>query len=208
LNAKFHEREAEYVAQAGAKGGHHRHQHVGAARHSAGRNPEFMAKQELVKKGIAQQCAWLKQDRRSAGRWYVTSIFYYNGNEYTVPTINGPRSSAATKSTPTKSMRSDAVGGLHILGTERHESRRHRHQLRGRAGRQGDSPAPRAFISRWKMTYAHLRQGVGFEASRALGMEEGVPIESKLISRRIERRRRRLKGSTLNPASTCSNTTT
>src|ERR1700674_4727612 len=88
LNAKFHEREAEIVAQAG------RHGMVTIATNMAGRgtdillggNPEFMAKQELVKKGIAQQLRVAQGKIEGPQEDGTTSIFYYNGNEYTVPT--------------------------------------------------------------------------------------------------------------------------
>jgi preprotein translocase subunit SecA len=79
-----------------------------------------------------------------------------------------------------------AMGGLHILGTERHEARRIDNQLRGRAGRQGDPGASRFFLS----LEDDLLRIFGGERVKALmfrlGMTEGVPIESKLISRRIE----------------------
>ena len=79
-----------------------------------------------------------------------------------------------------------ALGGLHILGTERHEARRIDNQLRGRAGRQGDPGSSRFFLS----LEDDLMRIFGGERVKALmyrlGMTEGVPIESKLISRRIE----------------------
>ncbi len=79
-----------------------------------------------------------------------------------------------------------AMGGLHILGTERHEARRIDNQLRGRAGRQGDPGASRFFLS----LEDDLLRIFGGEKVKAmmhwLGMTEGVPIESKLISKRIE----------------------
>ena len=79
-----------------------------------------------------------------------------------------------------------ALGGLHILGTERHEARRIDNQLRGRAGRQGDPGSSRFFLS----LEDDLLRVFGGERVKALmyrlGMTEGVPIESKLISRRIE----------------------
>ena len=88
LNAKFHEREAEFVAQAGRKG------MVTIATNMAGRgtdillggNPEFMAKQEMVKKGIAQQLRVAQGKIEGPQEDGTISIFYYNGNEYTVPT--------------------------------------------------------------------------------------------------------------------------
>ena len=83
-------------------------------------------------------------------------------------------------------MKSIALGGLHILGTERHEARRIDNQLRGRAGRQGDPGSSRFFLS----LEDDLLRVFGGERVKALmyrlGMTEGVPIESGLISRRIE----------------------
>src|ERR1700742_2740102 len=83
----------------------------------------------------------------------------------------------------------DAVieaGGLHILGTERHESRRVDNQLRGRAGRQGDPGSSRFFLSlEDDLMRIFAREWVS-TLLQSLGMEEGVPIESRMISRRIE----------------------
>ena len=79
-----------------------------------------------------------------------------------------------------------AAGGLIILGTERHESRRVDNQLRGRAGRQGDPGASRFFLSlEDDLMRIFAKEWVSTLLQR-LGMEEGVPIESKLITRRIE----------------------
>ena len=78
------------------------------------------------------------------------------------------------------------AGGLHIIGTERHESRRIDNQLRGRAGRQGDPGASRFFLSlEDDLMRIFAKEWVSTLLQR-LGMEEGVPIESKMISRRIE----------------------
>ena len=79
-----------------------------------------------------------------------------------------------------------AAGGLHILGTERHESRRVDNQLRGRAGRQGDPGSSRFFLSlEDDLMRIFAREWVSTLLQR-LGMEEGVPIESRMISKRIE----------------------
>ncbi len=189
LNAKFHEREAEIVAQAG------RINSVTIATNMAGRgtdillggNPEFMARQETVKKGIAQQLreaggeVVLQQDSAEA------IVFYYNGIEYQCPTgqwneIYG-RYKAATDEEHNNVV---AVGGLHILGTERHEARRIDNQLRGRAGRQGDPGSSRFYLSLEDDLMRIFARAWISTLLQKLGMEEGVPIESKMISRRIE----------------------
>jgi len=189
LNAKYHEKEAEIVAQAG------RMNQVTIATNMAGRgtdillggNPEFMARQETVKKGIAQQ---LKTAGGEVGLQQDTSEntgFYYNGIEYQCPVdkwneIHGKYK----KETDAEHDKVVAVGGLHILGTERHEARRIDNQLRGRAGRQGDPGSSRFFLSlEDDLMRIFAKQWVSTLLQK-LGMEEGVPIESKLISRRIE----------------------
>jgi len=189
LNAKFHEREAEIVAQAG------RLNTVTIATNMAGRgtdillggNPEFMARQEAVKKGIAQQLreaggeVVLQQDSAEA------IVFYYNGIEYQCPTdqwneIFG-RYKAATDAEHDQVV---ATGGLHILGTERHEARRIDNQLRGRAGRQGDPGSSRFYLSLEDDLMRIFARAWVSGLLQRLGMEEGVPIESRMISRRIE----------------------
>ncbi len=132
LNAKYHEKEAEIVAQAGRKG------MVTIATNMAGRgtdillggNPEFMAKQECVKKGVAQQL------RAAQGKIQIevdeskTTVWYYAGNEYAVPTDQWNEALARYKQQTDKE-HDDVIGagGLFILGTERHEARRIDNQL-------------------------------------------------------------------------------
>jgi preprotein translocase subunit SecA len=197
LNAKFHEREAEFVAQAGRKG------MVTIATNMAGRgtdillggNPEFMAKQELVKKGIAQQLRVAQGKIEGPQEDGTTSIFYYNGNEYTVPTDKW--SEALTRYKAQTDVEHDevtAVGGLHILGTERHESRRIDNQLRGRAGRQGDPGSSRFYLALEDDLMRIFAKEWISTLLQKLGMEEGVPIESKMISRRIETAQKAVEG--------------
>ncbi|MGO9087167.1 MAG: preprotein translocase subunit SecA [Candidatus Sulfotelmatobacter sp.] len=189
LNAKFHEREAEIVAQAGRKGA------VTIATNMAGRgtdillggNPEFMAKQEMVKKGIAQQLRVAQGKIEGPQEDVETSVFYYNGNEYTVPT--GKWTEALNRYKAQTDVEHDevtAVGGLHILGTERHESRRIDNQLRGRAGRQGDPGSSRFYLALEDDLMRIFAKEWVSNLLQRLGMEEGVPIESKMITRRIE----------------------
>jgi len=189
LNAKFHEREAEIVAQAGRKNA------VTIATNMAGRgtdillggNPEFMAKQEMVKKGIAQQLRVAQGKIEGPQEDGQTSVFYYNGNEFTVPTDKWSEAFQRYKQQTDKEHDEvTAVGGLHILGTERHESRRIDNQLRGRAGRQGDPGSSRFYLAlEDDLMRIFAKEWVSTLLQR-LGMEEGVPIESKLITRRIE----------------------
>ena len=197
LNAKFHEREAEIVAQAGRKG------MVTIATNMAGRgtdillggNPEFMAKQELVKKGIAQQLRVAQGKIEGPQEDGQTSIFYYNGNEYTVPTTAWTDALNRYKAqTDVEHDEVTAVGGLHILGTERHESRRIDNQLRGRAGRQGDPGSSRFYLALEDDLMRIFAKEWISTLLQKLGMEEGVPIESKMISRRIETAQKAVEG--------------
>ena len=189
LNAKFHEREAEIVAQAG------RHGMVTIATNMAGRgtdillggNPEFMAKQELVKKGIAQAVRVAQGKIEGPQEDGQTSLFYYNGNEYIVPTDKWTETLSRYKEQTDKEHDEvTAVGGLHILGTERHESRRIDNQLRGRAGRQGDPGSSRFYLALEDDLMRIFAKEWVSKLLERLGMEEGIPIESKLITRRIE----------------------
>jgi preprotein translocase subunit SecA len=197
LNAKFHEREAEIVAQAGRKS------MVTIATNMAGRgtdillggNPEFMAKQELVKKGIAQQLRVAQGKIEGPQEDGQTSIFYYNGNEYTVPTDKWTEALNRYKAqTDVEHDEVTAVGGLHILGTERHESRRIDNQLRGRAGRQGDPGSSRFYLALEDDLMRIFAKEWVSTLLQKLGMEEGVPIESKMISRRIETAQKAVEG--------------
>jgi preprotein translocase subunit SecA len=170
LNAKYHEREAEIVAQAGRKGG------VTIATNMAGRgtdiilggNPEFMA------------WADLKNLNNEDGRpLYPTRL--------EVPKEVWDEAVGKYEHwMKTEGREVAEVGGLHIIGTERHESRRIDNQLRGRSGRQGDPGSSRFFLS---LEDDLMRKFAGEWVSAVLtrlGMEEGEAIESKLVSRRIE----------------------
>jgi preprotein translocase subunit SecA len=188
LNAKYHEREAEIVAQAGRKG------MVTIATNMAGRgtdillggNPEFMAKQECVKKGIAQPL------RAAQGKIQIdvdetkSTVWYYAGNEYVVATDQWTEIFNRYKvQTDKEHDEVTAVGGLHIFGTERHEARRIDNQLRGRAGRQGDPGSSRFYLSLEDDLMRIFAKEWVSNLLQRLGMEEGIPIESRLITRRI-----------------------
>jgi len=189
LNAKFHEREAEIVAQAGRKSA------VTIATNMAGRgtdillggNPEFMAKQECVKKGTAQPLR-AAQGKIQAGVDDATmTVWYYGGNEYVVPTDQWNEVFSRYKAqTDVEHAEVVAAGGLHIFGTERHEARRIDNQLRGRAGRQGDPGSSRFYLSLEDDLMRIFAKEWVSNLLQRLGMEEGVPIESRLITRRIE----------------------
>jgi len=169
LNAKNHEREASIVAQAGRKGA------ITVSTNMAGRgtdillggNPEFLTKEHL------------KKQNKDPDLLQTSPVGTPERTEW---------DAIFTRYKEETSVEHDevvAVGGLHVLGTERHESRRIDNQLRGRAGRQGDPGSSRFYLS----LQDDLMRIFGGERMQnfmlKLGMEEDVPIESKLISKRI-----------------------
>jgi preprotein translocase subunit SecA len=190
LNAKQHEREAKVVAQAGRKGA------VTVATNMAGRgtdillggNPEALTREHTLREKLAMPYApagpLVGADGETAAEMV---LFQHEGKVFQVPRQTWQpiyeRYAAQCKLEHDEVV---ALGGLHILGTERHEARRIDNQLRGRAGRQGDPGSSRFFLS----LEDDLLRIFGGERVKALmyrlGMKEGVPIESKLISRRIE----------------------
>ncbi|HYL63306.1 MAG TPA: SEC-C metal-binding domain-containing protein, partial [Candidatus Methylomirabilis sp.] len=197
LNAKQHERESRIVAQAGRKGA------VTVATNMAGRgtdillggNPEQMTRDHFLKNKIAMPYsaapAVIPADGSSGdgAQPAVQMVLFQNeGKIFQVPADQW-KPVYDQFADQCKSEHDDVVslGGLHILGTERHEARRIDNQLRGRAGRQGDPGSSRFFIS----LEDDLARIFGGERVKALmyrfGMTEGVPIESKMISNRIEK---------------------
>jgi preprotein translocase subunit SecA len=189
LNAKYHEREAEIVAQAGRIG------RVTIATNMAGRgtdillggNPEFMAKQEALKRGLATAVKEVAGGVEARPDDPTTAYWYYQGQEYSIPA--GAWAELLTRFKAETDVEHDEVikaGGLFILGTERHESRRIDNQLRGRAGRQGDPGASRFYLSLEDDLMRIFAKEWVSNLLRQLGMEEGIPIESGLITRRIE----------------------
>ncbi|HEX8143348.1 MAG TPA: preprotein translocase subunit SecA [Pyrinomonadaceae bacterium] len=170
LNAKFHEREAEIVAQAGRKGA------VTIATNMAGRgtdillggNPEFMAREFLKRDEI-------DPDEATDEQWEEAL-------------------SHAKRIVEEEHKEVVSLGGLHIIGTERHESRRIDNQLRGRAGRQGDPGSSRFFLS-LEDDLMRIFAGDKVKAlMQRLGMEKGVAIESKMVSKRIEGAQKSVEG--------------
>ncbi len=196
LNAKQHERESRVVAQAGRKGA------VTVATNMAGRgtdillggNPEQMTRDHFLKNKLALPYAAapavIPADSGSGDNAQPTIpmvLFQHEGKIFQVPADQWkPVIDQFTGQCKAEHDEVVALGGLHILGTERHEARRIDNQLRGRAGRQGDPGSSRFFLS----LEDDLMRIFGGERVKALmfrlGMTEGVPIESKLISRRIE----------------------
>jgi preprotein translocase subunit SecA len=172
LNAKHHEREAEIVAQAGRLGA------VTIATNMAGRgtdillggNPEFLAREALRKQEL-DPAAIAEDDPR-----WIEAL------------AEAKRVVEAEHEEVVKR------GGLYILGTERHESRRIDNQLRGRAGRQGDPGLSRFFLS-LEDDLMRIFAGDRVRAlMKSLGMDEGVPIESKMVSKRVEGAQKSVEG--------------
>ncbi len=164
LNAKFHEREADIVAQAGRFGA------VTIATNMAGRgtdivlggNPEGLAKTEAPPEQDAEAFA--------AALARFTTVC------------------------ATEKAKVIAAGGLHIVGTERHESRRIDNQLRGRSGRQGDPGSTRFFLSLEDDLMRIFASDWVRKMMDRLGMEEDVPIESRMVTKSIERAQKQVEG--------------
>jgi preprotein translocase subunit SecA len=140
-----------------------------------------------VKKGIAQQLRVAQGKIEGPQEDGETSIFYYNGNEFSVPTDKWSEALSRYKvQTDKEHDEVIASGGLHILGTERHESRRIDNQLRGRAGRQGDPGSSRFYLALEDDLMRIFAKEWVSKLLERLGMEEGMPIASGMITRRIE----------------------
>jgi preprotein translocase subunit SecA len=197
LNAKQHERESRIVAQAGRKGA------VTVATNMAGRgtdillggNPEQMTRDHFLKNKLAMPYAAAPAvipaeptDGAAAQPSVQMVLFQHEAKIFQVPADQWkPVFEQFAEQCKAEHDEVVALGGLHILGTERHEARRIDNQLRGRAGRQGDPGSSRFFLS----LEDDLMRIFGGERIRALmyrfGMTEGVPIESRMISNRIEK---------------------
>jgi preprotein translocase subunit SecA len=170
LNAKYHAKEAEIVAQAGRK------KAVTIATNMAGRgtdillggNPEFLTLQSLREKGLDAQTMPKEEYEKIKKHWVEVC--------------------------PKEHDEVVGMGGLHILGTERHEARRIDNQLRGRAGRQGDPGSSRFYLSLEDDLMRIFASDRISGIMQSLGMDEGVPIESKLITRQIERAQKQVEG--------------
>ncbi len=186
LNAKQHAKEAEIVAQAGQYGA------VTIATNMAGRgtdillggNAEFLAKADMKKKGIPDEI--------------ISEAVSYadTDNEEILAARKTYRELYAKRSEEIKDKAEQvkAAGGLFILGTERHESRRIDNQLRGRAGRQGDEGESRFFLS-LEDDLMRLFGGDRLTAiMETLNVEEDMPIESKMLTKIIESSQKKVEG--------------
>jgi preprotein translocase subunit SecA len=170
LNAKYHEKEAEIVAQAGRKGA------VTIATNMAGRgtdillggNADFMARDVLRKREIDPATATPQQWNEAIAQ--------------VKPQIDKEHEEVIQ------------AGGLHIMGTERHEARRIDNQLRGRSGRQGDPGSSRFYVSLEDDLMRIFAADRISNIMQRLGMEEGVPIESRFVSKQIENAQKRVEG--------------
>jgi preprotein translocase subunit SecA len=165
LNAKHHEREASIVARAGVKGA------VTVATNMAGRgtdimlggNPEFMADFELQRRGLSP----VDNAAEYEAAWPVE--------------IEKQKSAVKTEHEEVISL-----GGLYVLGTERHESRRIDNQLRGRSGRQGDPGESRFYLSLQDELMRRFNSALVERFLLAAGLPEDEPIESKMVSNAIK----------------------
>ncbi len=193
LNAKYHAQEAEIVAQAGRKGA------VTIATNMAGRgtdillggNAEYMARQQSLNEGVAEKVA-KGEEKYVDDDEYVN--FFHVDSFYRVKRADWDRIYTHFE-LQTQEEHKEVVnlGGLHIIGTERHEARRIDNQLRGRAGRQGDPGSSRFFLSLEDDLMRIFGSDRISGLMQRLGMEEGVPIEHGMVSRAIERAQKQVE---------------
>ena len=186
LNAKYHEKEADIIAQAGQFGA------VTIATNMAGRgtdimlggNPEALAKQEMKKEGMDEELIMSSVSFNETEDPIVLAVREKFKNYYKRFKLE----------TDKEKVKVTDVGGLKIIGTERHESRRIDNQLRGRAGRQGDPGESRFYIS----LEDDLMRLFGSERMtkmvEVLGLEETQPIEARMLSNAIETAQKKIEG--------------
>ena len=193
LNAKYHAQEAEIVAQAG------RRATVTIATNMAGRgtdillggNPEFMARQQCLADELAEK---LPKGQERFVDDEETVYFYHLESFYRVARKDWERVFAQFRRlTDAEHEEVISLGGLHIVGTERHEARRIDNQLRGRAGRQGDPGSSRFYLSLEDDLMRIFGSDRIAGLMQRLGMEEGVPIEHKMVTRAIERAQKQVE---------------
>jgi preprotein translocase subunit SecA len=193
LNAKYHAQEAEFVAQAGRKAT------ITIATNMAGRgtdillggNPEFMARQQLLGEDKAERLP-KGEERFVDDDQFV--YFYHLDGFYRAPRPDWDRVFSHFKQqTDAEHEEVVAAGGLHIIGTERHEARRIDNQLRGRAGRQGDPGSSRFYLSLEDDLMRIFGSDRISGLMQRLGMEEGVPIEHGMVTKAIERAQKQVE---------------
>jgi preprotein translocase subunit SecA len=193
LNAKYHAQEAEIVAQAGRKA------NVTIATNMAGRgtdillggNPEHVARQQAIAEGVAEKLP--KGEEKFVDDDEFTYFFLVD-TFYRVRRVDWDRIFGHFKR-ECDAQHDEVVehGGLHIIGTERHEARRIDNQLRGRAGRQGDPGSSRFYLSLEDDLMRIFGSDRISGLMQRLGMEEGVPIEHGMVTRAIERAQRQVE---------------
>ena len=186
LNAKFHEKEAEIVAQAGKPGA------VTISTNMAGRgtdimlggNAEYLAKDALRREGMEEDLIY---EATAYGETQDEEILA--ARRHFQELLQKYKAEIAPEAEKVRS-----VGGLYILGTERHESRRIDNQLRGRAGRQGD-PGTTKFVISLEDDLMRLFGGERLQAlMNSMGVDENMPIEAKLLSNSIQSAQARIEG--------------
>ncbi len=186
LNAKQHDREAEIVAQAGRFGS------VTIATNMAGRgtdivlggNPEFMAKKDMLKKGLSDHVINMASSpivTNDPEILEAREIYNKLYAEYKVITDEDAQ-------------KVKEVGGLHIIGTERHESRRIDNQLRGRSGRQGDPGSSQFYISFEDDLMRLFVSDRAKQIVETLGLEEDMQLENKMLTKAIENAQKKVEG--------------
>jgi len=185
LNAKHHEREAEIIAQAGRLGA------VTIATNMAGRgtdillggNPEFLARQRLRAEGVPAEIVALASEMIPPDE---PEILKHHQRYLELL-------EECQRETDAEHQKVVELGGLYIIGTERHESRRIDNQLRGRAGRQGDPGASRFFISlEDDLMRLFGSENIGGLLDR-LGMDDSQPLENTVLTKAIENAQKRVE---------------
>jgi len=178
LNAKHHDKESEIVAQAG------RYNAVTIATNMAGRgtdivlggNPDFMAQKDMAKKGYSDEIVYKAMSPLEYDDEEILACRQAYNEAYEAHKVLTDEDARKVKE----------AGGLHIIGTERHESRRIDNQLRGRSGRQGDVGSSQFFISLeddlMRLFISERAKGV----VERLGVNDEMPIEAKMLSRAVE----------------------
>jgi len=194
LNAMYHAQEAEIVAQAGRRAA------VTIATNMAGRgtdillggNAEHMARQQAIGEGVAEKVA--KGEEKYVDDDEFVNFFMVD-SFYRVPRADWERIYGFFRQQCGDDHKEVvALGGLHIIGTERHEARRIDNQLRGRAGRQGDPGSSRFYLSLEDDLMRIFGSDRISGLMQRLGMEEGVPIEHGMVTRAIERAQKQVEG--------------